>query len=147
MRFNRSQDVTGIPPQTPEALGLEPKGGNVHGGPAQPPEEHDSTPSQPLPGKPGVPAPPIGEGADTLPLNAIGDVPPPPIPAPPTPRAPIITGPGIAGIRGTEAGTLCASWYPWRLSLPPRLQSPPTASLRSWRPGRWWHRRRERTRR
>lgn len=39
-------------------------------------------------------------GAATLPSELIGDIPPPPIPAPP------IVGPGVAGIRGTEAGTL-----------------------------------------
>lgn len=39
-------------------------------------------------------------GVETLPPDLIGDIPPPPIPTPP------ITGSGVAGIKGTEAGTL-----------------------------------------
>ncbi len=40
---------------------------------------------------------------DTMNNDQVGDIPPPPIPD--SPRGPTITGPGIAGIPGTEAGT------------------------------------------
>lgn len=43
----------------------------------------------------------VEQDADVLPADMVGDIPPPPIPSPPP-----IVGPGVAGIRGTEAGTL-----------------------------------------
>jgi hypothetical protein len=51
---------------------------------------------------PEEPSPTTTDDADVqvLPPDAIGDIPPPPVPAPPT-----IVGSGVAGIRGTEAGT------------------------------------------
>lgn len=49
-------------------------------------------------------APPIdvNSDVDTMGADQVGDIPPPPIPDAP---APLIQGPGVAGIRGTEAGT------------------------------------------
>lgn len=71
-------------------------------GPSAPVQTPSTTPPV------GPSAPPGGEpkiantnqDTDVMPADAIGDIPPPPIPSPP------IVGPGIAGIPGTEAGTL-----------------------------------------
>lgn len=87
--------------------------------PSPPPPPPITNPAQtPNPNAPGVPwtaplTPPILPPADgpehphndldtnALPQDMIGDIPPPPIPLPPK-----TTGSGVAGIVGTEAGTL-----------------------------------------
>lgn len=63
-----------------------------------------------LPGGGGAYSPADAAGdqdADEMPADTVGDIPPPPVPLPPMPpAAPPMPGPGIAGIPGTEAGTL-----------------------------------------
>lgn len=79
------------PPPPPAPLPIEP-------GPIDPPPPIEPPP----PG--GAQGPDPDADIDILPPDSIGDIPPPPVPRPPRPRP--ITGPGIGGIPGTEAGTL-----------------------------------------
>lgn len=80
------------------------------------PEPAQAPATAPLPTPPSVPEAGVPEAgvninrvrakrasdnaATSLPPDVIGDIPPPPIP-----QAPPITGPGVGGIPGTEAGT------------------------------------------
>lgn len=83
----------------------------VRGGPAGVGGSDTGT-GEPRPAPPTLP--PTGAGqteptdaadsdADTMDNDQVGDIPPPPVPD--APAAPLIQGPGVAGIPGTEAGT------------------------------------------
>lgn len=94
------------PNQTPPPWGAPPAATSTPWSAPPPPPIPPPYSAPPSPGwnAPGPVTPPKPTGADAdanaLPPDLIGDVPPPPVPMPP------IVGPGIAGIQGTEAGTL-----------------------------------------
>lgn len=99
------------PIDPPRLYPTAPDNGRVRGGPAGVGGRvEDPAPGGPLPPTAPPTSPPTGAGqnepsdigADTLGSDQVGDIPPPPFPDMPQP---LIQGPGVAGIAGTEAGT------------------------------------------